>query len=317
MNAIPPDSAGPEPFDVVCVGEGMIELSCARSGVKLGFGGDTLNTAIHLARSGVRTAFLTALGEDSFSADLRRAWSAEGLDGSLVLTHPTRSAGLYAIRTDDQGERTFHYWRDSSAARELFALSETGDAVARARNARILVFSLISLAILPPEGRSALLNLADAVRASGGLVAFDGNYRPRLWSSPDEARAARDAAVARSDIGFPTIEDEIALGMTDADQCARHWQALGCSEVIVKFGAKGCRLPDGFVLAPPRLLSPVDTSGAGDAFNAGYLAARLHGASPADCARAGHRLAGAVIMQLGAIPPLGPDIYAGLINMAP
>jgi len=288
----------------VFIGEGMLELSQDGAAWRLGHGGDTLNTAIHLARSGVPTAYLTALGADPFSDRLKTAWAQEGVDTSMVLTDPARSTGLYAIATDPQGERSFAYWRGDSAARRLFDCEGIGALIEQAVTADLLAFSLISLAILPPEGRERLLLLARQARARGAIIAFDGNYRPRLWVSPAEARAARDAAIACATIGLPTLEDEVALGgPADAAAVAAHWQGLGCAETVVKLGAQGCLLPDGTILAPQKPLVPVDTSGAGDAFNAGYLAARLGGASCAEAASEGHRLAGWTIMRRGAIPP--------------
>lgn len=288
---------------IVCCGEAMLELSRQGDGWRLGYGGDTLNTAIHLARAGHDIAYLTAIGSDPLSADLKAQWTAEGLDTSLVLTHPARSTGLYAISTNPEGERSFSYWRDNSAARDMFSLPGLASALTETANADLLCFSLISLAVLPPEARTALLETARKVRALGGQVAFDGNYRPRLWVSAAEARAVRDAAIAVASIGLPTLEDEALLsGKADADAVATHWQRLGCSEVVVKLGAEGCRLPDGAVLAPAAELSPVDTSGAGDAFNAGYVDARLRGGEPVVAARAGHALAGWTIMRPGAIP---------------
>lgn len=294
--------AGSRPRAVL-IGEAMLELSQDGSGWRLGYGGDTLNTAIHLARSGIDTAYLTALGTDPFSADLKARWAAEGLDTSLVLSDPARNPGLYAITCDDAGERSFTYWRGESAARGMFDCKGIEAASAAAEYADVLAFSLISLAILPPEGREALLALARMVRRHGGLVAFDGNYRPRLWSDPQTARAARDAAIAVANIGLPTLEDETMLsGETGADAVAAHWKALGCDETVVKLGPAGCRLPDGRIIAPRRKLAPVDTSGAGDAFNAGYLEARLRGQLPEEAAPAGHALAGWTIMRRGAIP---------------
>lgn len=288
----------------VLVGEGMLELSRADGGWRLGHGGDTLNTAIHLARAGVATAYLTALGDDPFSADLKAGWRAEGLDTSLVLADPARNPGLYAIRTAPDGERSFTYWRNDSAARQMFACEGIDRATATAATADLLAFSLITLAILPATGRELLLALARQVRAAGGLVAFDGNYRPRLWDSADEARYCADAAIACSSIGLPTLEDEALLwGAEDADAVAAHWQGLGCRETVVKLGSLGCRLPDGQTVAPERLLQPLDTSGAGDAFNAGYLAARMQGNGPVAAAHAGNALAGWTIVRPGAIPP--------------
>lgn len=281
----------------------MIELTRRGAGWQIGYGGDTLNTAIHLARGGHDVAYLTALGDDPFAGGLVDRWQAEGLDCSLVLHHPARATGLYAISTDAGGERSFAYWRDTSAAREMFALPGAEAACAAAAQAELLGFSLITLAILPPEGREALFAIARAVRKHGGQVAFDGNYRPRLWPDAGAARTSRDAAIALATIGLPTLEDETMLsGEGDAASVAAHWYGLGCAETIVKLGAQGCRLPDGSIVPPPEVLIPVDTSGAGDAFNAGYLGARLRGADLQEAALAGHALAGWTVMRPGAIP---------------
>lgn len=281
----------------------MLELSRQGDGWRLGYGGDTLNTAIHLARAGHDTAYLTAIGSDALSKDLTAQWAAEGLDTALVLTHPGRSTGLYAITTDPAGERSFAYWRDTSAAREMFALPGSEQVLAAAGRADLLCFSLISLAILPHAGREALLALARTVRSNGGCVAFDGNYRSRLWASAEEAIAVRNAAIGVAEIGLPTLEDETLLSAEpDADAVAVRWTSLGCSETIVKLGSRGCRLPEGTILPPCQILAPIDTSGAGDAFNAGYLASRVDGASVASAAAAGHALAGWTIMRPGAIP---------------
>lgn len=293
---------------IVVVGEGMLELSRAPdasgAGWRLGYGGDTLNTAIHLARLGHDVAFLTALGSDPFSEELRAQWAGEGLDTGLVLTDPARMPGLYAIRTDDAGERSFSYWRGESAARRTFDCAGIEAALAEAERADLLLFSLITLAVLPGEARARLRGVCARLGGRGGRVAFDGNYRPRLWGSRVEAIAARDAAIACADIGLPTLDDEGLLsGEGAAADIAAHWQGLGCAEVIVKLGAEGCRCPDGATVAPPRVLQPRDTSGAGDAFNAGYLDARLRGEATEVAALAGHRLAGWVVTRAGAIPP--------------
>lgn len=291
------------PLRIVLVGEAMIELSRRAESWQLGHGGDTLNTALHLARGRHDVAYLTGLGSDPFAASLVDRWQGEGLDCSLVLHHPARTTGLYAISTDAVGERSFAYWRECSAARELCTLPGAPAAAESAAQADLLVFSLISLAILPPEGREWLFAIARRVRAKGGQVAFDGNYRPRLWSDADTARQTRDTAIGLASIGLPTLEDEAALsGEIDAAAVAQHWRSLGCEETVVKLGAAGCQLPDGEIVAPPEALLPVDTSGAGDAFNAGYLGARLRGESMQVAARAGHALAGWTIMRPGAIP---------------
>jgi 2-dehydro-3-deoxygluconokinase len=283
----------------------MLELSQREDAWDLKYGGDTLNTAIHLARKGHNVSYLTALGDSPFSHRLKTKWQSEGIDCSLVLTHPTREVGLYAINLDDKGERSFTYWRGQSAAREMFALPAMSQAMQQAANADLLYFSLITLAILPPEHRELLFKLAQQVRSNGGKVAFDSNYRPRLWNSVDATRIACRSAIQCSDMGFPTIDDECLLwGSASPEQVASHWTELGCKETIIKLGVDGCRLPSGEIITPEQPLTPIDTSGAGDAFNAGYIDARLKGVDQLNAARAGHELAGWTIMRPGGIPSL-------------
>ena len=283
----------------------MLELAGGPPEWRLGTAGDVLNTSVHLARAGHRVSFLTAVGEDPFSRDMVRQWQECGIDTSLVLTNPRRGPGLYAVSLDRHGERSFTYWRDSSAAKSMFDLPRSTEALKAAIDCDLLYFSLISLAILPPRGQDDLLALAERVRAKGGTVAFDSNYRAALWPNAEVARKARDRAIAVATTGLPTLEDEAAIEgtPTTAEAVSSHWASLGCSDVLVKMGAGGCRMASGALAAPRTVLTPVDTSGAGDAFNGGYLAARLNGASIEEAVMAGHDLAGWTIMHRGAIPP--------------
>jgi 2-dehydro-3-deoxygluconokinase len=288
---------------IVCLGEAMVELSPRQGRWDVHYGGDTLNVALHLTRLGFDVAYLTALGGDPFAGPMRQAWGREGLDVSLVLTDPERTTGLYCIDTDEHGERHFSYWRGESAARRMFACADSERALAAASKADLLFFSLISLAILPEDGREQVLNLARQVRHGGGEVAFDSNYRSRLWERPVAARIWRDRAAAVATFGLPSLEDEQRLGETDGGEMVRdHWRTWGCEEVVVKLGAEGVLLPDGTVARPEVMLHPLDTSGAGDAFDAGYLAARLRGCVPEKAAAHGQRLAGWTVMRQGAIP---------------
>lgn len=290
----------------ICViGEGMIELSGASGAWQVGYGGDTLNTALHLARFGRHVQYLTALGVDRFSAAMKAAWASEGLDTDLILTDPERLPGLYAITTDAQGERSFSYWRDKSAASRMFALPDAHRMMDAAIQADVLVLSLISLAILPTGARETLLDLCTSARSRGARIVFDGNYRPRLWRDIVEARFWRDKALTICTLGLPTLSDEALLQdepHLKAVDIARAWRTSPEREIVVKLGADGCRLPDGALSIPAPVPNIVDTSGAGDAFNAGYLHARLNGVAASEAASLGHRLAGWVIARAGAIP---------------
>ena len=117
---------------VACIGECMVELRQAQGGqyagqavgqggglYSRGFGGDTLNTAVYLARLEVKVDYLTALGDDALSDEMMAAWTAEGVGTRRVLRLPGKLPGLYMIQLDAKGERQFFHWRDSAAARRL------------------------------------------------------------------------------------------------------------------------------------------------------------------------------------------------------
>ena len=299
------------PARVAVIGEGMLELTLLDGAWRVGTAGDALNVATHLARFGRRVDFISALGADAISAHLRQAWAAEGVVVDHVLNDPGRGHGLYAVSVDPTGERSFTYWRSESAARELFSLPNIEVTLAAASRVHLLYFSLISLAVIPPEGRDRLLKLCADVHAAGGRVAFDTNYRPRLWSDALEARAEAARFMTVTDIGLPTFSDEAQLfGDADPETTARRWRDAGAREVAVKLGQDGCLLSAGdieTIVATPQELDPIDTSGAGDAFNAGYLDAWLKAEPAKSRAIAGHRLAGWAVRRPGALPARDGD----------
>ena len=271
----------------------------------MGHGGDSYNVAAYMNRLGCDATYVTALGLDAFSADVRAAFAEEGLDTRHVLTHPVRTVGLYAIRLDAHGERSFTYWRGESAARALFDCPGAAEAIADARTGDCLYVSGITLSLFGSAGRMELEQAAAAVRGNGGIVAFDTNYRPRNWAGVEAARTAMTDFARHASILLPTLDDDRALfGDRDAPACAARWHDLGVGEVVVKLGREGAYISaggGGTRLRPPDVVEARDTTGAGDSFNAAYLAARLAGHSPDEAARRGNVLAGVVVRHPGAI----------------
>ena len=292
---------------MIVIGECMLELTRDADRWQLSYAGDAFNTALYLSRAGVPTAFMTALGADAFSQELRAEWQADGLDTSMVLTDPARLPGLYAVRNDADGERHFYYWRDRSAARHLFTLPGIEALVARARAARQLYLSGITLSLFTPTERAQLNAIAAAVHAGRGQVIFDPNYRAAGWSKAEEARAAIRALAPFVSVVMPTFCDEAALfGDTSPAATVERWRDWGAEQVIVKLGAQGCLVagPDGTQAVPAVTVHRViDTTAAGDAFNAGFLAARGAGQDLIQAAHAANRLAALVIQHRGAILP--------------
>src|SRR5512139_2065418 len=207
---------------VACIGECMVELRQAQGGASAGqgqggglysrgFGGDTLNTAVYLARLEVKVDYLTALGDDALSDEMIAAWTAEGVGTRRVVRLPGKLPGLYLIQTDAKGERQFFHWRENSAARRLMDVPETEEILNSLTSYDIVYLSAITLSIYDGAGRERLLAAVNRARLLGTRFVFDTNFRPRGWPDLDVARAAFGAAFAVADIVLTSVEDLLAL----------------------------------------------------------------------------------------------------------
>ena len=294
---------------VICVGEVMVELSRGNDGrYGMGFGGDTFNTAVYLARAGIPAAYATAMGDDPYSDGLMALATAEGVNGDLIRRMRGRMPGLYLIETDAKGERQFYYWRETSPARDLFELPDWAAVAEALLSARLVYFSGVTLSLYSNTGIGRFLAALELARRQGVKVAFDGNFRPRGWKGDvARARTVFAEALKRVDIALPTFDDEATLwGDTNPEATVERLQAFGIGEIVVKNGSSTALVADknGREHVPvPEVVEPIDTTAAGDSFNAAYLAARLNGEAPVAAATAAHGLAGQVIRHRGAIMP--------------
>ena len=300
---------------VACIGECMVELKQADGGLfSRGYGGDTLNTAVYLARLGVGADYITALGDDTLSEEMMAGWAAEGVGTNRVTRLPGKLPGLYLIQTDDKGERRFFHWRDSAAARSLMDLPQTPEILNSLAGYELIYLSAITLSLYGGEGRARLFAALKGAREAGARFAFDTNFRARGWPDLDVARAVFQEAFAAADIVLASTEDLLPLypGVTSEALLAR----IPGAEVVLKLSEpasivrlEGVPYP---IKAKPVEAPVVDTTAAGDSFAAAYVAARLVGADPIEAARAGHRLAGVVVCHPGAIIPRA-EMPPGLI----
>jgi 2-dehydro-3-deoxygluconokinase len=298
----------------VCIGEVMIEMARGNDGrFGIAYGGDTFNTAIYLARAGIAAAYATALGDDAYSDGIISMATAEGVDTDLVLRAPGRMPGLYLIETDAKGERTFAYWRENSPARELFELSDWGRVAEGLLAAQLIYFSGITLSLYSNNGLGRFLAIIEMARKQGVKVAFDGNFRPRGWKGDlARTRTVFMEALKRVDVALPTYDDEAVLwGDPSPEATVDRIQAFGVAEVVVKNGPNSALVAAGGrreFIPVPQVVAPVDTTAAGDSFNAAYIAARLSGEGPAAAATAAHRLAAEKIRHRGAIMPRANNV---------
>ena len=306
------------PKRICCVGEAMAELVLGNDDIPpaIGFAGDTMNTAVYLKRllgEKADLCYVTVIGNDTLSNRLLNLLETESINTAQIKRSNDRLIGLYAITTDESGERTFNYWRDRSAARTLFQHSSGLDFTALS-GADVVYLSAITLAILPPNVRMELLKELNRLRSESNLtVAFDSNYRAILWESKEEAQRDVAAAWKITDIALPSIDDEQML-FDDVNEAAvvNRLMGYGFKRGALKRGERGPlslnpeiaetkREIDLFDMSSIRV---VDTTAAGDSFNAGYLCAVLNGADEQAALQAGHACSARVIGHSGAIIPL-------------
>jgi 2-dehydro-3-deoxygluconokinase len=293
---------------IVSVGEVMIELARGDDGrFALAYGGDTFNTAVYLARAGVEVAYATALGDDRYSDRIAQVAAAEGVADDLIVRVAGRLPGLYLIETD-KGERQFHYWRESAPARQLFEVPEWSRIAEGLIAAGLIYFSGVTLSIYSNAGIGRFLAVLEMARQRGTKVAFDTNYRPRNWKGDlTRARAVYAEALKRVDIALPSFDDEATLwGDASPEATVERLAAFGISETVVKNAANPALVAANGTrefVPVPAVVTPIDTTAAGDSFSASYLAARLAGRPPADAAAAAHALAAEVVRHRGAIIP--------------
>ena len=284
---------------IACIGEAMIELSMSDgNAAQVGVAGDTLNTAIYLKRAApsLTVDYITALGDDPFSGTIHDFIASEDLGTDGIQTIKGGSPGLYAITTDEVGERTFTYWRNSSAARSLFG---DGD-FSILKGYDLVYLSGISLAILPDQVRKNLLGF---LKAENLTLGFDSNFRPKLWESHDTARDTIASYWNAAQIALPSIDDEMAIFGETEDETEARWRAA-VSKGALKRGPTGPMSIGGEVTQSYEPAGKVvDTTAAGDSFNGGYLAAAMTGADQAKSLLAGHNLAAKVVQARGAIIP--------------
>lgn len=294
---------------ILGIGECMVELSSAGSDLwRQRFSGDVFNALWYArAHAGDDTdiAFHTAVGTDQMSDQMLAFIQSGGIDCRETPRIADRRPGLYTIHLDG-AERSFTYWRDTSAAQMM--VRQPGHLWARVAAADVVYFSGITLAILPPDDLETLLLGLVAHRKKGGILAFDPNIRPHLWRDRKRMLEVISRAAALCDLVLPSFDDETtAFGDATPEDSAKRYADLGAAEVVVKNGpADTVHLHAGRLTLVP--VAPVagitDTTAAGDSFNGAYIASLLRGLSATDAIRAAQRCAGQVICHKGAIIPL-------------
>lgn len=297
---------------IALIGECMIELNGKPFGnMWQSYGGDTLNTATYLSRisehKSISVYYVSALGTDKLSHEMLTYWQKDGINIDCVLLDSKHQPGLYLIQLDDKGERTFLYWRNDSAARYLLSNPDFSDIVNQLKKMDMIYLSGISLAILPKNDRILLIEILKTLHQQGIEIAFDSNFRPKLWESLQEAQEYYNQLLPLVDLALVTLDDEKALwNDTNEEEILHRLKQIGIPKVILKCGQNGAIFYDKAQrkiaqVATQIINNVIDTTSAGDSFNAGFLQGYLVGKSLETCCKQGNQLAGIVIQHKGAI----------------
>lgn len=291
----------------LAIGECMIEMAPDGSGLyTMKFAGDTFNTAWYarqLASAETEVAYLSAVGDDAPSEKMTDFMRESGVIPELAV-RTGGNLGLYMVSLQN-GERSFSYWRSTAAARTL---ADDLDTLPGLSAGDMAFFSGISIAILPEAGRRRLLDVLAKARAEGVQIVFDPNLRPRLWKDTEEMCHWITEAAKVADIAMPSFEDEETFfGDADIRATSDRYRAAGARLIVTKDGSEPVLIMDGdteYTATPCKVDNVVDTTAAGDAFNAGFLMALSAGATPGDAAQAGCDLASKVVTRRGALVDL-------------
>jgi len=297
-------------FKICCVGEPMIELSDLSGDVGVPFfnvAGDTLNTAVYLKRILGKYAdifYLTVLGKDPLSVRIQDFIVSEDISTDFIRHHPDKNCGIYVIENDSDGERTFHYWRENSAARTLF---ESDNDFKSLGEADIIYLSGITIAILGKRQRDRLMKWL-GTEGQKKTILFDSNFRKNLWSNLDEARHTLKAAMKEATLCFPSKEDlnSIFASMENLEFLQEYCKTPNEFFVVKKGGNQSPQIISGkensLRLEGFKKIDKVsDSTGAGDSFNAGFIGAYLMGEKLSKSLQYGHELASKILKHKGAI----------------
>lgn len=276
-------------------------------------GGSAANTAAALARLDVETRFVGTVGDDDYGRFAVESLAEAGVDTSSIVTVAGNPTVMVIVVVPTNGERLIYVWPPSGGAHGALTVDQ---AVTAAGDADWLHVSGLCLRVRP--ARDALLAAMERATSAGTTVSFDLNLRLENWGWDDGFRDAVEAAVARADVVLGAAVDEIVPLADVADPVEAGLSLAGTNRLVVaRAGAEGSMAcsSQGVTTSPSFAADVVDTVGAGDAFNAGFIAARLRGGDIADALRWGNAVAAFAIARPGArATPTLPQLTALLGN---
>ena len=289
-------------LDVLCLGEALIEFNQipddTNNTYRSGFGGDTSNTAVAVARQESSSGFLSKVGNDPFGIKLLELWKREGVDCTYVLQHPEFPTGIYFVTHDENGHH-FSYYRKGSAASQMTPEDVTADVVSQSK---VLHLSAITQAISASSCETAFAAIHQA-RKSGVKISYDTNLRLKLWPL-NQARDVINQVVPMCDVLLPSLDDVTSLtGLQEPKKIIDYYLKLGAKLVVLKQGEQGVLVADGHneSCISGHAVKTIDATGAGDTFDGAFLSEWIRSNDPFKAAEYANAAAALSTTRYGAV----------------
>lgn len=306
---------------LICIGEGLIQLAppagqtLADSGtLDVYTGGAEMNVAMVARGFGIPTAFLSRVGADALGERIVGVLSDAGVDVSRVERDSTRVTGMY-VKDTGNAVTSMRYYRSGSAAS---CLGPEHAAHLRQFPSSAQWIHTTGITAALSSSASMLIERILVDRSHGARVSFDINFRPSLWAHR-EAADDLAALASRADLLFVGLDEaETLWDCSDPDDVRAFFPDV--PEIVVKDGARAAvsLTAEGSVREEPLHVDVVEPVGAGDAFAAGYLSARILRKDTRTALRWGHLSAAAALQTVADhAPPLPRSLIESVEHMPP
>ena len=292
-------------INVCSIGEAMIEISNIKNSFyNQSFAGDTLNFCNYLDKKKLNAFFLSAIGKSEINQSLLDFVKSKNISTKYIKQINQFEIGLYLIKNKDNGEKQFFYWRDESAAKQYFNNIDFLNLYKELKNFDYIYFSGITLSIIHVSKLNNFIKLLKLLKMKKIKIVFDFNIRPSRWNKKN-LNIFFDSVLKFVDICFLSGEDmnywKNKNNIKSYEQIVRKYKL---KHSIFRKNAKFTYVflnKTRYVFKNKLLKTVVDTSGAGDGFNAAYLSNFIVNNDPVLALKAGSSLGSKIVMKKGAI----------------
>ncbi len=287
------------------IGECMVEISNIKNSIyKQSIAGDTLNFCTYLDKSYFEVYFFTALGTTYLSNETSKFIKKRNILTNLISKEKNKEIGLYLIHNDNRGEKNFFYWRDNSAAKLFFNKVNFNKYIKFIKTFDYIYFSGITLSILNYSSLRKFSLFLIKLKKQKVKIIFDLNIRISRWKIKN-LESSLKLILPHVDIFFASGEDLIFL--KNNNNVGQFFNIINQYNISHGIYRKNATLNYSFFKNKKYLKKNktikkiIDSSGAGDGYNAAYLTNFVKTNNPRLALIQGSKLGSKIVMKKGAI----------------